>query len=82
MFPTLWYSGKQNLLLLLELLSNFEGNLESLGNEISRGKGKPLGQRDVGDAVRLVNLDPDKILSLRSVLNVVAIDKLAKAFRT
>ncbi len=75
--PSRWFSPKrcllqQDLLGLLQLLDEAEGHVEHLRHNIGGCQSQPLSQGDVGDAVRLVNLDPDEVLGLRGVLNVVA----------
>lgn len=65
--------GDQDLLLLLDLLGEFKRNLQNLGNNLGRRERKPLRQRDVGDAVRFVDFNPDEVFGLGSVLDVVAV---------
>lgn len=62
----------ENLLLLLERLDELDGHLQRLGGHLRGSQGQPLSEGDVGDAVRLVDLDPDEILRLGGVLDVVA----------
>lgn len=62
----------ENLLVLLELVDKLNGDVEGLGDEVGRGESEPLAQRDVSHAVGLVDLDPDEVLGLGGVLNVVA----------
>lgn len=62
----------EDLLVLLELLDKLNGHLERLRHEVRGRQRKPLGERDVGDSVRLVDLDPDEVLVLGRVLNVVS----------
>lgn len=63
---------QKDLLLLLDLLDDANVNLENIGNDISGSQCKPLGKRDISNTVTLVEFDPDKLLGLGSVLNVVA----------
>lgn len=67
----------QDLLLLLDLLGKLQRDLESLGHDIRRRECEPLRQADVGDTLRLVDLDPDEILVLGGVLNVVSITPIS-----
>lgn len=62
---------EKHLLLLLELVDKADGNLQGLGYDVGRGQRQPLGQRDVGDTVRLVDLNPDEVFGLGRVLDVV-----------
>jgi hypothetical protein len=59
------------LFLLLDLLNDADINLQDIGNGISRSQGKPLSKRDIGDAIALVEFNPNKLLGFRGVLNIV-----------
>lgn len=61
----------KKLFLLLDMLDNFNVNLQSVGHGVSRSQSEPLGQGDIGHAVTLVDLDPDQFLGLRCVFDVV-----------
>lgn len=61
----------EDLLLLLEVVGELDGDVERLGDEVGRGEGEPLREGDVGDAVGLVDFDPDEVLVLGSVFDVV-----------
>jgi hypothetical protein len=62
----------KNLLFLLDLLNDTDVDLENVGNSISGSQSKPLSKRNISDTVTLVELDPNQLLGLRSVLDVVA----------
>lgn len=62
----------ENLLLLLNVLDEININLERLRRNLWRCQRKPLRQRNVRDTVRLVDFDPDEVLVLGGILNVVA----------
>lgn len=66
------FAGKQDLLLLLDLVDDFNVNLQHIRDSISRGQGEPLSQRDIGDTVALVQFDPNELFGLRGIFNVVA----------
>jgi hypothetical protein len=60
----------QDLLLLLQALSKVQGNIEDLSDDICGGKSEPLRERNVGDTIRLVDLNPDQVL-VASVFDVM-----------
>lgn len=62
----------QQLLLLYQPLCNTKRDLKRVSNNISRREREPLRQRDVLDAVTLVDLDPHQVLRVGRVLDVVA----------
>lgn len=66
------FAWKQDLLLLLDLVNNLNVNLQHIRDSIGWGQSEPLSQRDIGDTVALVQLNPDKLLCLGGVLNVMA----------
>lgn len=61
----------QDLLLLLQALGKLKWDVENLGNNVCRSEREPLRERDVGDAVRLVDLNPDEVF-VASILDVVS----------
>lgn len=61
----------QDLLFLLKLINEFDRHLQDTGNDIRRRQCQPLGERNVGDAITLVDFNPLKSLRLRCVFNVV-----------
>lgn len=63
---------QQDLLLLLQVLHDLDIDLEHVGHDVRRRQGEPLCQRDVRHAVALVDLDPDELLGVGGVFNVVA----------
>lgn len=58
------YLLNQNLFFLLQLLHKLQRHLERLRNDIRRRQCKPLRERNIGHAIRLVYLDPDEIFRL------------------
>lgn len=58
-------------LILLQGTRKVDWHLEHIGNNVSRCQRKPLGQGDIRNSVRLVDLDPDQVL-VADVLNIVA----------
>lgn len=63
--------SNNKLLLLLQVPHDIDRNLEDLGDNGCRGQSEPLGQRDVGDMVTLIQLEPLERLVLAGVLHVV-----------
>ena len=63
----------QELFLLLELLRHRDWDLERVSNNIRRSESKPLRERDIGHAIGLVDLNPDKVFCRRSILDVVTL---------
>lgn len=63
---------EEKLLLLLDALDDFDVDLQGVGHSVRRGQSKPLGQRDIGHAVTLVELEPNQLLSVGSVFNIVS----------
>ncbi len=63
----------QHLFLLLQLLGDTERDLENLRHEFRRRQSKPLRQGDVRHVIRLVNLYPDEVFSVRRILDIMAI---------
>lgn len=61
----------KELLLPLDLLDKVDWDLERLCSNLGRCKCQPLRQGNVGNAIGLVDFDPDEVLSFGSVLNVV-----------
>lgn len=59
------------LLFLLNLLDNLDVYLQDIGHGVSRGKGEPLRQRDIGYAVALVEFEINHLLCVRCVLDIV-----------
>lgn len=62
----------QILLFFLQVLDHLDWDVERGGDEVGRGQGEPLGQADVGEMIALVDFDPDQLLRVRRVFNVVA----------
>lgn len=62
----------ENLLLLLQFLDELDWDFECRSDEISWCKSEPLSQWDIGNAVRLVDFNPDKLFSIGSVFNVMS----------
>jgi hypothetical protein len=61
-----------DLLLFLQALDYVDRNLKHICDNVRRRKSQPLRQRDIGNTLRLIDLDEGQILRLRRVLNVVA----------
>jgi hypothetical protein len=68
-------SLQQNLLPLLQLLHKSDRDLERLRDNIGGCQGQPLRQGDVHDPIGLVNLDPDQIIRLGRILDVMSVPK-------
>ena len=73
-------SRHERLLLLLNSLHNFKVYLQRLSHHIRRRQGKPLRERNVGYAITLVDLDPDELLGVRGVFDIVAYTFLVRTF--
>lgn len=69
----------QYLFLLLQLLGDTERDLENLRHQLRGRQSKPLRQGDVRHSVRLVNLHPDEVFSVRRILNIMAVSWLVNA---
>lgn len=59
------------MLLLLDLLDNININLQDVSNDVWWRERKPLSQRDICNTITLVELDPDKLLGLRGILDIM-----------
>lgn len=66
------FAVNNNLLLLLQALHNTDWDLEYVGYDLGWRERKPLGQRDISHAFRLVNLNEGQVLCFRGVLDVMA----------
>jgi hypothetical protein len=62
----------QILLLLHEVLSDLERDLERVRDDVGRREREPLRQRDVLHAVALVYLNPDELFGIGCVLDIMA----------
>lgn len=65
-------SGNQHLLLLLHALHNMHGQLKHVRHYARRRQREPLCQSDVRDTIALVQLDPDQVLRVGGVLDVMS----------
>lgn len=61
-----------DLLLLFQPLNNINRNLKDISHDIRRRESQPLGERHIGYTISLVDFNEGQVLSLRSVLDVVA----------
>jgi len=64
-------SLNENLLLLLQRLDKVHRHVQSLGSHLGGRQSEPLRQRNIGDSVRFVDLNPDQVLILGGILDVV-----------
>lgn len=67
----LFVTRNKELLLLLDLLHDFDVHLQNISDSIGWCQRKPLGQRNISNPIALVELDPDKLLGFRCVFNIV-----------
>lgn len=71
----LFLALNEKLLLLLDILHNFDVNLQNVGNSVGWGQCKPLGQRNISNPVAFVELDPDKLLGFGGVFDIVTFER-------
>lgn len=57
---------------LTYLINNINRNPQNTGHDVVRRESEPLCQGDVGDAVGLVDFDPDEIFCFGEIFDVVA----------
>jgi hypothetical protein len=67
----LFVTRNKELLLLLDLLHNFDVHLQNVGDSVGWCQREPLGQRNISNPIALVELDPDKRLGFGGVFNIV-----------
>jgi hypothetical protein len=65
------------LLLFLDLLNKVNRHLESSRDNISRGQSEPLRKWDISNTIGLVDLDPNEVIGVAGVLNIVSAKTLA-----
>ena len=66
------FAFDENLLLLLQLLNHIERQLENAGYNVRWSKREPLGQRNISHSLAPVDLDPDEIFRVGSILDIVS----------
>lgn len=69
--PASWRALQQDLLLLLQSTNNINTNIQDLSHNIRRSQSQPLRQTDISNSLRFVDLNPNQVLSWRSILDIV-----------